>query len=207
MHSKILHNESLSDSSFTYDYLLQWDWPEHIEMLLRRLIWARLAELSDDRKTSAQESDPSDHLAAKVCWMIAVNPNTHCAVLDVLASLNSSAFAERVAENSNACAETLMRLSDHPCHHVRCAVADNPNSPVTVITKLARDDHADVRFALAENHNLPLEILQILAEDENCYVASRANRTLQRLNPPAVSHIRFSKQQADALPMRKRASR
>jgi vesicle coat complex subunit len=64
-----------------------------------------------------------------------------------------------------------------------------------------------VRFTLAENHNVPEEILQILAQDENCYVCSRATRTLQRLSPPAPAVMKFRKQETEALPMRKRATK
>ena len=82
MHSVILHSERESDT-FPYTYLLEWEWPEHIELLLRRLIWARLVELTEETDESTVAE--SDHLAAKVCWLIAKSPETHPAVLDVLA--------------------------------------------------------------------------------------------------------------------------
>ena len=80
MHSVILHSERDSDT-FPYTYLMEWEWPEHIELLLRRLIWARLVELTEetDEVTVAE----SDHLAAKVCWLIAKSPQTHPAVSPV----------------------------------------------------------------------------------------------------------------------------
>jgi hypothetical protein len=207
MHSTVQRNESQADSSLTYDYLLQWEWPEHIEMLLRRLIWARLVEMADEPNTSSEELDPSDHLAAKVCWLMAVNPATPSAVLDVIASVSSSAFAERVAENPNTSATTLMRLANHQSHQVRCAVADNPNVPLPVMIKLATDEHADIRYCLAENHNLPELVLQILAEDQNCYVSSRANRTLSRMNPPKPAAMKFRRQQTAPTPLRERMAK
>ncbi len=200
MHSVILHSERESDT-FPYTYLLEWEWPEHIELLLRRLIWARLVELTEetDEITVAQ----SDHLAAKVCWLIAKSPETHPAVLDVLASMNSTAFAERVAENPRASSSTLARLAGHASSAVRAAVSENENTPPEVLSILVNDDHVDVRFAMAENHNLDKELLQTLAEDENCYVAHRARRTLNRIAPPVLARMPLQRTQRSKDELRK----
>jgi hypothetical protein len=184
MHSVILHSETDSDT-FPYTYLLEWDWPEHIELLLRRLIWARLVELTDANSADAAVCE-SDHLAAKVCWMISRSPETHPAVLDVLASINSSPFAERIAENPNAAPTTLARLAGHASPIVRAAVAENANTPVEILDILVNDEHVDVRFAMAENHNLDEALLHKLADDDNCYVSHRARRTLARIAPPSL---------------------
>ncbi|HEY9731259.1 MAG TPA: hypothetical protein V6C89_05070 [Drouetiella sp.] len=184
MHSMILHSETDSNT-FPYTYLLEWEWPEHIELLLRRLVWARLVELTEEKPGSKGVVE-SDHLAAKVCWLIARSPETHPAVLDVLASVNSSTFAERIAENPKAASTTLARLAGHASPSVRAAVAENPNTPVEILSILVHDEHADVRFSMAENHNLSEELLQILADDENCYVSHRARRTLTRIAPTAL---------------------
>lgn len=201
MHSVILHSETDSDT-FPYSYLLEWDWPEHIELLLRRLIWARLVELTDDKADQSKVSE-SDHLAAKVCWMIAKNPQTSPAVLDVLASVDSSVFAERIAENPNAAPSTLARLAGHASPAVRIAVAENINTPVEILNILVNDEHADVRFSMAENHNLSEELLQLLSADENCYVAHRARRTLNRIAPPALVKMPMSFNQRARVSLRK----
>ncbi|CAN5124256.1 hypothetical protein BH10CYA1_BH10CYA1_35480 [soil metagenome] len=200
MHSLILHSETDSDT-FPYSYLLEWEWPEHIELLLRRLIWARLVELTEetDDVTVAQ----SDHLAAKVCWLIAKSPETHPAVLDVLASVDSNAFAERIAENPKASPSTLARLAGHASYTVRTAVAENENTPAEILCILVTDGHADVRFAMAENHNLDEGLLNTLAEDENCYVADRARRTLNRIAPPVLSRMPLQRTQRSKDTLRK----
>jgi len=172
---------------------LEWEWPEHIELLLRRLIWARLVELTEE--TDHMTVSESDHLAAQVCWLIARSPETHPAVLDVLASVDSSAFSERIAENPNAYPSTLARLACHASATVRAAVAENRNTPPEILDILIHDDHADVRFAMAENHNLDEKLLQALAEDENCFVAHRARRTLNRVAPRVLAHMPLQRTQ------------
>jgi hypothetical protein len=192
MHSEILGFENASNT-FPYNYLLEWEWPEHIELLIRRLVWARLVELTE--ATDGDAPAPSDYLAAKVCWLIASCPQTHPAVLDVLASTNCSAYAERIAENPRTAPSTLARLAGHPLPQVRCAVSENENTPVDVINILVQDEHVDVRYAMAENHNMAEDVLQTLSEDENCYVASRAKRTLNRLAPPSVVTMKLQRTQ------------
>ncbi len=194
MHSEILHSDD-QESTFPYTYLLEWEWPEHIEFLLRRLIWSRLVELGEENDADNSCSDPSDYLAAKVCWLIAVSPQTHPAVLDVLASIDCSAYAERIAENPNADPSTLARLAGHSSPKVRSAVAENSNTPAEVIQNLARDEDADVRYALADNHGMEEAILQILCEDDNCYVAARAQRTVNRINPPKLATMPIQRTQ------------
>lgn len=206
MHSELLRPEADdSGEAFPYSYLLEWEWPEHIELLLRRLIWSRLVELGQESPSDSNDIDPSDYLAAKVCWLIAVSPQTHPAVLDVLASSGSTAFAERIAENPNAAPSTLARLAGHSNAKVRCAVAENANSPEEVVRILADDEDADVRYSLAENHNLIQDVLEKLSEDDNCYVAARARRTLCRLSPPQVVQMPFKQTQQAAKPIRKAA--
>lgn len=193
MHSVILHSETDSNT-FPYSYLLEWEWPEHIELLLRRLIWARLVELTQEGSDMQSISD-SDHLAAKVCWMIAKSPDTHPAVLDVLASVDSEVFAERIAENPKAAATTLARLAAHSSPAVRIAVAENANTPAEILKILVNDEHVDVRFAMAENHNLDKELLETLSDDSNCYVAHRARKTLARIAPPVLVRMPFQRTQ------------
>jgi hypothetical protein len=184
MHSELLHSEKESDS-FPYTYLLEWEWPEHIELMLRRLIWARLVELTEESNDMSAPVE-SDYLAAKVCWMMVSYPDTHPAVLDVLASVDSSAFAERIAEHPKALPSTLARLAGHASPEVRAAVAENCNTPAEILAILVHDEHVDVRYAMAENHQLSEELLQTLSDDDNCYVASRARRTLNRIAPPSL---------------------
>jgi hypothetical protein len=201
MQSEVLRNESPADSTFPYEYLLQWEWPEHIEMLLRRLVWGQLTALAGGNSLAENE----DHMAAKLCWSIAVNPSSNPAVLDVLATIQSSAFAERVAENPNTSSETLARLAKHPSHQVRCAVTEHTNTPEHILRNLTKDEHPDVRYCLAENHNLAEDVLEILSEDENGYIAARATRTLARLRPVQPLPMKFRKPSADAVQLRKRA--
>jgi Leucine rich repeat variant len=201
MHSDLLHSEKESDS-FPYTYLLEWDWPEHIELMLRRLIWARLVELTEESNDMSTPVE-SDYLAAKVCWMMVSHPGTHPAVLDVMASVDSSAFAERIAEHPRAVPSTLARLAGHASPEVRAAVAENHNTPAEILAILVHDDHADVRYAMAENHQLSEEALQTLSEDENCYVASRARRTLNRICPPSVMTMPLQRTQRAKDTMRK----
>jgi hypothetical protein len=87
----------------------------------------------------------------------------------------------------------LAALARHECAHVRAAVADNVHTYLETLSALTSDTDADVRYAVAENHNIPLAILERLSEDENPYVASRAQRTMARLNSPEVHVGNFQK--------------
>ncbi len=64
---------------------------------------------------------------------------------------------------------------------VRIAVADNLNTPQAALEMLAQDEQPDVRYALAENPHTPIFLLEVMLCDEHPYVASRARKTLSRL--------------------------
>jgi hypothetical protein len=99
----------------------------------------------------------------------------------VLLTNTSVPYLTRIAENSSVPANMLETLATHPHAGVREAVADNINTPIDTLWILSLDECADIRYAMAENHNLPLAILDSLSQDLNPYVASRAQRTLDRL--------------------------
>lgn len=179
-------NDTCSEPIFSYSYLLQWEWPEHIERLLRRVLFAQLRECE-----LADENDQSlcDSVAARLYWLIAVYPESNPAVLHALASTQlPEPYLARIAENPNAHVKTLELLSTHTSDRVRTAVAENLKTPVATLMQLTRDESLDLRYCMAENPNIPLEVLDVLGEDENCYVASRAQQTLCKLRPnqPAI---------------------
>jgi hypothetical protein len=172
------------DTLTTYNCLLAWEWPEHIESLLRRAIHTRLTELSgcgeDDDQNVLHDSD---YLGARIMWLISVYPDSNPVVLHVLAQQQPATYVERIAENPNVLEETLVALAEHQSPAVRVAVAENSKTPEEALAKLIRDEHVDVRYAMAENANLPLELLRQLSEDENGYVAARARRTISAVAP------------------------
>jgi len=171
---------------FPFRFLLRWAWPDHIESLIRRLVWLWLTQAGQPSK---KESEEFEQLGGYVCWMIALHPETPPAVLDLLAQQDSTAFLERIAENPNAWPTTLMRLSKHQCARVRAAVAENHMAPSSAIGALAGDESVDVRFAVAENSRIPLTILEELAGDDNCHVAARSKKTLAQLFPACPQHL------------------
>lgn len=179
-----------SDEMSPYSYLLQWEWPEHIESQLRKLLYTKLQELGSSGSIN-NDVQESDYLAAKLIWSIAVYPQSNPTVLHALAHGQPSPYLERIAENPNAKVETLTMLSKHVSPRVRAAVADNPSVSADLLQQLAGDESIDVRYSLAENHNLPKEILERLSSDDNGYVASRANRTLNRLEPRETLQMPF----------------
>jgi hypothetical protein len=199
----MLSNET--DTASAYSYLLEWQWPEHIESLLRRLLFLSFAELAGDAEE--QTIADSDALAAKAMWLISVYPKTSPSILHSLAQQQPARYAERIAENPNSLPETLELLAKHPSENVRAAVAENGNTPAHVLMQLLEDESLDVRYAMAENPNLPELVLQMLEEDDNCYVASRARRTLTRVAPPSAAPMPFRKpqQQQDELANRRTA--
>jgi hypothetical protein len=171
---------SETEKNFPYRFLLRWSWPEHIDRVMRRVLWAWLSERASE---CTDDVRGSDYAAAQLVWLIVVSPETPAAVLDILSKSASEAVLVRIAENQNTWASTLMRMVENPSHLVRTAVADNPNTPECVMLSLAMDAHDDVRHAVAENANLTQTLLECLAADQNCHVAARAKKTITRLRP------------------------
>lgn len=183
------------DGAVPYCFLLEWEWPEHIELLLRRLIWTQLNACDGSNGSAAHQSDV-DSLSTKLGWLIAVNPDTSPAILDVLAMCDAKVLAERVAEHAKASPDTLRRLATHRSAEVRAAVAENSATPEDVLKALANDESLDVRYLLAENPATPREILNNLTEDDNCYVAHRAIQTINRLEPAEPAAMPFRGRQS-----------
>ncbi len=172
----------LKGSKFPYQYLLGWTWPEHIEKLLRRLLWTSLTEsCQTERGLISPTVQLSDYVAMRLFWLIAVHPESPGAVLDLISRLHNERYAERVAENPQTWTSTLRRLAAHPSVQVRMAVAQHPSTPADVYLQLSRDANPDVRYIIAECLHRDINVLTQLAEDEQCYVAQRAKRSLARL--------------------------
>ncbi|MBX9695784.1 MAG: hypothetical protein K2Z81_25590 [Cyanobacteria bacterium] len=185
MKSKKAAGSKQKSTRFPFEFLLRWTWPDHIDRMLKLTLWKWLNEEYEN----CQDTVDSDYLGTHLCWLIAIHPDTPPAVLDVLANLGSSAFQVRVAENPNTWVTTLARLAKQPSSAVRLAVADNRNTAAETVLMLSEDECADVRFAVAANANHPVTTLKSLTQDENCYVASRAKKTLARLHlaqPPQL---------------------
>jgi hypothetical protein len=119
--------------------------------------------------------------AARIRWLLAINPNTPPPVLDHLANDPGTAMLERIAEHPRAHMTTLARLSNHPYGSVRAAVAENPNCSIKTIWRLARDQDVNVRLRLAESYFVPVAVLRVLAGDENPYVSARSQKTIERM--------------------------
>lgn len=133
------------------------------------------SDAKSDNRRAAQEE------AARIRWLLAINPNTPPPVLEHLARDHNNPLLERVAENPRTHFTTLARLSTHPDPQVRASVAENPNASIKTIWRLARDFSADVRVRLAESYTVPVAVLRVLAEDENPYVCTRAQHTMTRI--------------------------
>ncbi len=88
---------------------------------------------------------------------------------------------------------TLDRMPATQIIDVRLAAADHPQTSREMLMELAHDANPDVRFAIAENHNADREILLLLAGDENPFVASRAKKTLKRLDGGQLHQGNFSR--------------
>ncbi len=133
----------------------------------------------DLRKQAIKENAALE--AARIRWLLAINPNTPPPVLDHLTRNAPTPLLERIGEHPRAHSTTLARLAVHSDSQVRASVAENLNASMKTIWNLVRDPSPDVRLRLAESYTVPIAILRVLAEDENPYVASRAQTTLLRL--------------------------
>jgi hypothetical protein len=128
----------------------------------------------DNKKAALEE-------AARIRWLLAINPNTPPPVLEHLARDTHAALLERVADNPRTHFTTLARLSTHEEAQVRASVAENPNASIKTIWRLARDPNPDVRLCLAASYTVPVAVLRILAEDDNPFVSNRAHQTISRI--------------------------
>ncbi|HEY9775835.1 MAG TPA: hypothetical protein V6C81_18885 [Planktothrix sp.] len=185
-----------SDTLDAYMYLSQWEWPEHIESVLRKVVHTRLTEIGESDLEDGHELQASDYLGARLIWLITVYPKSNPTVLHSLAQQQqSAAYLERIAENPNTLPETLDILAQNRSSNVRVAVAENHNTSASTLQQLAHDESVDVRYAMAENVALTEEILDQLLQDDNAYVAARARRSVNKLAPsqPAIMPLRFNR--------------
>lgn len=171
-----------ADEQLEFDFYFMWEWPEHIETSLRRLLWISLVEAAEPGSSTTKHT-------AFIRWQIATYPESPAAVLDFLATLDEPALLTRIAENPQTWSVTLARLAQSQHAEVRIAVAEHANTPIDVLNALIADECLDVRYSMAENPALASKMLQQLAVDENAYVGHRATRTLARRNPAAVEQF------------------
>lgn len=177
------------DLSFLYSF--HWDKPDkQIKEALKVLLCNREGDSQPEsgvtktikKKTGERQLNTQAALeAAKIRWLLAINPNTPPPVLEHLTRNANLQLLERIAENPRTHSTTLARLATHEDSLVRAAVAENINTSIKTIWKLARDPHPDVRLRIAESYTVPIAVLRVLAEDENPYVAHRAQITVYRI--------------------------
>jgi hypothetical protein len=177
-----VENQLGPDEESEFDFYLMWEWPEHIETALRRMLWISLVETA--------EGDLEQKHTNYLRWLIATHPDSPPAVLEYLCNVDCEDLLVRIAENPQTSAPTLSRLALSEYDSVRIAVSDNENTPIHVIKALTKDPSVDLRYNMAENPALPAILLAELSADENVYVAVRAAKTMARRNPASVEHIR-----------------
>lgn len=168
------------DLSFAYRF--RWDDPEtQIREALKVLLCNEVDIQAVKRPVERESKKSVEAEAARIRWLLAINPNTPPPVLEHLSNDGSTRLLERIAENPRTHTTTLAKLANHDEAQVRAAVAENMNISIKTAWKLARDESPDVRVRLAESYHVPVAILRILATDENPYVQSRAYKTLYRM--------------------------
>jgi len=168
------------DLSFAYRF--RWDSPEtQIREALKVLLCNEIDVQPVKRPVEKESKKSVEAEAARIRWLLAINPNTPPPVLEHLSNDASIRLLERIAENPRTHTTTLAKLANHDETQVRAAVAENMNISIKTAWKLARDESADVRVRLAESYHVPVAILRILATDENPYVQQRAYKTLYRM--------------------------
>lgn len=195
---KTTGDEILSESPTPFDFYLQWHWPEHIDTVLRRMLWTWFVEAAEDPQAQAQDN----HLS-HVHWLIAVSPESPAEVLGEMIDFVDDRTRERIAENPQTPWQALAKLAGSEDPTVRAAVAENDKTPPEILYVLASDPHVDVRYSMAENSRMPIQVLNLLSKDDNCYVAARAIATLQKQYPCAIKKFRTQESSADSNKVRK----
>jgi hypothetical protein len=178
------------DYDLSFAYCFHWDSPEeHIREALKVLLFNSVADKTGIKTGDKETKKAVQEEAARIRWLLAINPNTPPPVLEHLARDQSASLLERIAENPRTHVTTLARLSSHGHPQVRASVAENPTLSIKTIWRLAKDENPDVRHRLAESYTVPVAVLRVLCEDENPYVAFRAQCTMQRIMSE-VNHLR-----------------
>ncbi len=189
-HRGVSNPKTEYDLSFAYSF--HWEKPEkQIKEALKVLLCNRESESQSEPNQTAvkPKKRPADKQlntqaaleAARIRWLLAINPNTPPPVLEHLTRNANIQLLERIAENPRTHSTTLARLATHEDPQVRAAVAENMNTSIKTIWKLARDPHPDVRFRVADSYTVPIAVLRVLTEDENPFVVHRAQLTLFRI--------------------------
>lgn len=125
-------------------------------------------------------------------WAMVNDPATPASLLHELLNEVPNSLLERIGEHPRADNVVLAKLAGHADPEVRASVSENANASNDILQCLLRDECPDVRYRMAENANLAVAILQRLTYDENPYVASRAQKTLQRLEMTNCVRAEFS---------------
>lgn len=193
MEMNMMKGEEMTEELVTpFDSYMEWQWPEHIETVLRRMMWTWFVEVAEHPHMQVQD----EHLS-HLHWLIAVSPDSPGEVLEKMIDTADAKILERIAENPQTPWQALAKLALSEDARVRLAVAENSNTPPEITYMLASDENMDVRYAMAENSRTAIQILQFLSQDENCYVASRANRTLQQQYPCSIKKFRSAEAQGE----------
>lgn len=178
------------DYDLSFAYCFRWECPEsQIREALKVLLFNSVAEKTGPKPVERETKKAVQEEAARIRWLLAINPNTPPPVLEHLSRDQSATLLERIAENPRTHVTTLARLSTHQHPQVRASVAENPTLSIKTIWRLAKDENPDVRHRLAESYTVPVAVLRVLCEDENPYVAHRARQTMQRILDE-VNHLR-----------------
>lgn len=108
---------------------------------------------------------------------------------------NLSLFEKcKLAQDENTSISLLSELVREANIKVKEALLDNPCLPSFISYDLAKDESPDIRFELASNPYTTGGILRMLVNDENPYVASRAERTLERIKKEVNLNSRYRNQ-------------
>ena len=179
------------DYDLSFAYCFRWESPEaHIREALKVLLFNSVTTEKTGPKPGEREAKKAvQEEAARIRWLLAINPNTPPPVLEHLARDQSVTLLELIAKNPRTHVTTLAKLSTHAHSQVRASVAENPTLSIKTIWRLAKDENPDVRHRLAESYTVPVAVLRVLCEDENPYVAFRAQCTMQRILKE-VDHLR-----------------
>lgn len=127
--------------------------------------------------------------------LIASDPKTPPAVLELFLISSDTGIIEKAAGNPSLPVDALTELSQHYDPAVKEAVIDNCRTPKEVLLSLAADPDPDIRYYLAESHNVDDEVILLLCDDENPYVAARANQTWCRISQEM--HRRLTKKEEE----------
>ncbi len=126
-----------------------------------------IEEILTETENALLERDIDYPGETSIAVLLAKNPNTPAAWVELLATSKFYMVREQVAARMDLSQPMMVSLATDPVRHVREILASNPTICPGAASILVQDHELAVRFKLATNPNVSEAVLQLLAAVED----------------------------------------